>query len=318
MDWLKLLGDFWNEFSATIDGTKDLRVTHVLDALNIALKPIVFPDKEDGSDPRKCPKCEKGQLSLKLGRYGAFVGCSDYPECKMTRPFGSDEQETAEDVILGQHPETEKDIVLKTGRFGPYVEMETEKKPKRTSLPKTWPYDAMDLEKGIRLINLPRKICAHPEDGNQVITALGRFGAYIKHNTTYVSLKDPEEMFTIGQNDAIARIADKRANPGRSRGGKVVKDLGKHPKTEKPLQIMEGRYGAYVKYEKINATIPKGQDPQEVTVEMALKYIEEKEAKSKKKPAKKKKAPAKKKTAAKKKPAAKKKAAAKKKPAKEA
>ena len=312
LDWLKLLGDFWNEFSATIDGTKELRVTHVLDALNIALKPIVFPDKEDGSDPRKCPKCEKGQLSLKLGRYGAFVGCSDYPECKMTRPFGSDEQETAEDVILGQHPETEKDIVLKTGRFGPYVEMETEKKPKRTSLPKTWPYDAMDLEKGIRLINLPRKICAHPEDGNQVITALGRFGAYIKHNTTYVSLKDPEEMFTIGMNDAIARIADKRANPGRSRGGKVVKDLGKHPKTEKPLQIMEGRYGAYVKYEKINATIPKGQDPQEVTVEMALKYIEEKQAKSKKKPAKKKKAPAKKKTAAKKKSAAKKKPAAKK------
>ena len=122
------------------------------------------------------------------------------------------------------------------------------------------------------------------------------FGAYIKHNTTYVSLKDPEEMFTIGMNDAIARIADKRANPGRSRGGKVVKGLGKHPKTEKPLQIMEGRYGAYVKYEKINATIPKGQDPQEVTVEMALKYIEEKQAKSKKKPAKKKKAPAKKKT----------------------
>jgi DNA topoisomerase-1 len=317
LDWLKLLGDFWNEFSATVDGTKDLRVTHVLDALNVALKTIVFPEKEDGSDPRKCPKCDEGQLSLKLGKFGAFVGCSNYPDCKMTRPFGSDEQETAEDVILGRHPETEKDIVLKTGRFGPYVEMETEKKPKRTSLPKTWPYDAMDLEKGIRLINLPRKICAHPEDGNQVITALGRFGAYIKHNTTYVSLKDPEEMFTIGQNDAIARIADKRANPGRSRGGKVVKDLGKHPKTEKPLQVMEGRYGAYVKYEKINATIPKGQDPQEVTVEMALQYIEEKQAKTKKKPAKKKatakkKPAAKKKTAAKKKPAVKKKAPAKK------
>ena len=316
LDWLKLLGDFWNEFSATIDGTKELRITHVLDALNVSLKSIVFPEKEDGTPARKCPKCDDGELSLKLGKFGAFVGCSNYPECKMTRPFGSDApDQSAEDKILGPHPETGKDIVLKTGRFGPYVEMETEKKPKRTSLPKTWPYDTIDLEKGLMLINLPRKICAHPEDGNQVITALGRFGPYIKHNTTYVSLKDPDEMFTVGMNDAIARIADKRANPGRSRGGKVVKDLGKHPKTEKPLAIMEGRYGAYVKYEKINATIPKGTDPQEVTVEMALEYIAAKEAKTKKKPAKKKKAPAKKKTAAKKKPAAKKKAPAKKKPA---
>jgi len=313
LDWIKLLSNFWNEFSATIDGTKELRITHVLDALNISLKSIVFPKKEDGTPARKCPKCDDGELSLKLGKFGAFVGCSNYPECKMTRPFGSDAPDaSAEDKILGQHPETKKDIILKTGRFGPYVEMETEKKPKRTSLPKTWPYDTIDLEKGLMLINLPRKICAHPEDGNQVITALGRFGPYIKHNTTYVSLKDPDEMFTVGMNDAIARLADKRANPGRSRGGKVVKDLGKHPKTEKPLAIMEGRYGAYVKYEKVNATIPKGQDPQEVTVEMALEYIAEKEAKSKKKPAKKKKAPAKKKTAAKKKAPAKKKPAAKK------
>jgi DNA topoisomerase-1 len=316
LDWLKLLGDFWDEFSATIDGTKELRVTHVLDALNVALKSVVFPEKEDGTPARKCPKCEDGELSLKLGKFGAFVGCSNYPECKMTRPFGSDAPDAAaEDKILGQHPETGKDIVLKTGRFGPYVEMETEKKPKRTSLPKTWPYDAMDLQKGLMLINLPRKICAHPEDGNQVITALGRFGPYIKHNTTYVSLKDPDEMFTVGMNDAIARLADKKANPGRGRGGKVLKDLGKHPSTEKPVQIMEGRYGAYVKYEKINATIPKGQDPQDVNIDMALEYIAEKEAKTKKKPAKKKKAPAKKKTAAKKKPAAKKKAPAKKKPA---
>ncbi len=310
LDWLTLLNNFWNEFSATVDETKDLRVTHVLDALNDALKDLVFPEKEDGSPRRKCPKCDDGELSLKLGKFGAFVGCSNYPECKMTRPFGSDTPDAAaEDKILGQHPETGKDIVLKTGRFGPYVEMETEKKPKRTSLPKTWAYDAMDLEKGLMLINLPRKICAHPEDGNQVITALGRFGPYIKHNTTYVSLKDPDEMFTVGMNDAIARLADKRANPGRGRGGKVLKDLGKHPSTEKPISIMEGRYGAYVKYEKINATIPKGQDPQDVNIDMALEYIAEKEAKG----GKKKKAPAKKKKAtAKKKPAAKKKTPAKK------
>jgi len=313
LEWKKLLHDFWNEFSASIDETKDLRITHVLDALNDALRPQVFPDKEDGSDPRKCTSCADGVLSLKLGKFGAFVGCSNYSDCKFTRPFGGEGQEQTEDKILGQHPETGKDIVLKTGRFGPYVEMETEKKPKRTGLPKTWPYDLIDLERGLRLINLPRKIGQHPEDGNQIIAALGRFGPYLKHNTTYVSIKDPEEMFTLGMNEAVSRIADKVANPGRSRGGKVVKDLGKHPKTEKPVQVMEGRYGPYVKYEKVNATIPKGTEPKDVTMEMALEYIAAKEAKkpTKKKKAAKKKPAAKKKTAAKKKPAAKKKTAAK-------
>jgi len=311
--WKKLLHDFWNEFSASIDETKELRITHVLDALNDALRPQVFPDKEDGSDPRKCTSCEDGKLSLKLGKFGAFVGCSNYSDCKFTRPFGGEGMDAqAEDKILGQHPETGKDIVLKTGRFGPYVEMETEKKPKRTGLPKTWPYDLIDLEKGLRLINLPRKIGQHPEDGNQIITALGRFGPYIKHNTTYVSIKDPEEMFTLGMNEAVSRLADKRANPGRSRGGKVVKDLGKHPKTEKPVQVMEGRYGPYVKYEKINATLPKGTEPKDVTMEMALEYIAAKETKKPKKKKAAKKKPAKKKTTAKKKPAAKKKTAAKK------
>ena len=310
LDWQKLLSDFWNEFSASIDETKDLRVTHVLDTLNDSLRSLVFPELEDGSDPRKCPKCDDGQLSLKLGKFGAFVGCSNYPECKMTRPFGQGEgaNEMAEDKILGQHPETGKDIVLKTGRFGPYVEMEGEKRPKRTSLPKTWEYELMDLEKGLRLIALPRKICAHPEDGNQVIAGLGRFGPYIKHNTTYASLPEIDDMFEIGENRAIEMLAEKRANPGRGRGGKVVKDLGEHPKTKKAVKIMEGRYGPYVKYEKVNATIPKDKDPKEVTMEMALEYIA---AKEKKKPAKKKaakKKPAKKKTAAKKKPAAKKKA----------
>jgi len=296
LEYKKLLSDFWNEFSASIDETKSLRVTHVLDALNDALRPLVFPDLEDGGDPRKCPKCEDGQLSLKLGKFGAFVGCSNYPDCKMTRPFGQSAgmNEQTEDKILGTHPETEKDIVLKTGRFGPYVEMETEKKPKRTSLPKTWDYDTMDLEKGLRLINLPRKIGSHPEDGNQIAAALGR----------------PEDMFEIGMNRAVEMIAEKRANPGRGRNSaKVIKDLGPHPSTEKPVQIMEGRYGPYVKYEKINATIPKGQKPEDVNIDMALEYIAEKEAKS---PKKKRKAPAKKKPAAKKKAPAKKKPAAKK------
>jgi len=309
--WKKLLNDFWNEFSASIDETKELRITNVLDALNDALRPLVFPDKEDGSDPRKCTSCEDGKLSLKLGKFGAFVGCSNYSDCKFTRPFGGEDEAPAEDKILGEHPETGKDIVLKTGRFGPYVEMETDKKPKRTSLPKTWPYDLMDLEKGLKLINLPRKIGDHPEDGNNISAALGRFGPFIRHNKTYVSLKDPDEMFTIGMNEAVSRIADKIANPGRSRsGGTVVKDLGKHPEDKNPVQIMSGRYGPYVKYEKINATLPKGVEPKDVTMEQALEYIAAKIAKG---PAKKKrKAPAKKKSTAKKKPAAKKKATAKK------
>jgi len=309
--WKKLLRDFWNQFSAHVAETKDLRVTHVLDALNDALRPLVFPDKEDGTDPRKCTSCVDGQLSLKLGKYGAFVGCSNYSDCKFTRPFGQADgaPDAGEDKMLGLHPDTGKDVMLKNGRFGPYVEMETEKKPKRTSLPKNWPYDSIDLEKALRLLSLPRDVGAHPDDGKKISGAIGRFGPYILHDGTYVNLPTADEMFEIGLNRAVVMLAEKRANPGRGRSaGKVLKDLGKHPSTEKPIKIMDGRYGAYVKYEKINATIPKGTKPEDVNIDMALEYIAEKEAKG----GKKKKAPAKKKTIAKKKPAAKKKATKKK------
>jgi len=303
LNWKKLLQDFWTLFSAQVDETKDLRVTHVLDALNETLRPIVFPDKEDGSDPRKCTSCTDGQLSLKVGRFGAFVGCSNYPDCKFTRPFGQGDDQTAgEDKMLGQDPETGIDVFLKNGRFGPYVQLGEEKKPKRTSLPKNWPFDTIDLEKALRLLSLPREIGEHPDEGGMITGAIGRYGAYVLHNGTYANLPTADEMFEVGLNRAVTLIAEKRANPGRGRrGGTVLKDLGKHPSTEKPIQIMDGRYGPYVKYEKINATIPKGTDPKDVTVEMALEYIAEKEAKS----GKKKKAPAKKK-----KPAAKKKKAA--------
>jgi len=314
MDYKVLLRDFWDVFAAHIEKTSELRVTHVLDALNDALRPLVFPDKEDGSDPRKCPSCDDGKLSLKLGKFGAFVGCSNYPECKHPRPFGQnkDQQAGGEDKLLGQHPDTGVDIMLKNGRFGPYVEMPTDKKPKRTSLPKNWPYDTIDLEKGLRLLSLPREIGIHPEDGKKISGAIGRFGPYILHAGTYVNLPTADEMFEIGMNRAVEMLAEKRANPGRSRGGTVLKDLGKHPTDDKPIQIMDGRYGPYVKYAKINATIPKGTDPQDVNIDMALEYIAEKEAKgTKKRPAKKKAAAKKKKTAAKKKPAAKKKVATK-------
>jgi len=292
LNWKILLREFWNEFSSSVDETKDLRVTNVLDALNDALRSSVFPNREDGVDPRKCNSCEDGKLSLKLGKFGAFVGCSNYPECKFTRPFGGEDiRIPTEDKLLGQHPDNGADIVLKSGRYGPYVEMETDKKPKRTSLPKSWPYDLMDLDKGLRLINLPRKIGEHPEDGNQIISALGRFGPYIKHNKTYVSLKDPEDMFNLGMNRAVELIADKIANPGRrANSATVLKDLGKHPKSNKAITIMSGRYGPYIKYEKINATLPKNKNPEDITLETALEYINAKISKSpKKKPATKKK-----------------------------
>ena len=311
LNWKKLLRDFWDQFSAHVDQTKELRVTHVLDALNDALRPLVFPDKEDGSDPRKCTSCEDGKLSLKLGRFGAFVGCSNYPDCKFTRPFGQgdDANQPGEDKMLGVDPETGIDVFLKNGRFGPYVQLGEEKKPKRTSLPKDWPFDSIDLEKALRLLSLPREIGAHPEDGKMITGAIGRYGPYILHEGTYANLPTADEMFEVGLNRAVTLIAEKRANPGRNRrGGTVLKDLGKHPSTEKPVQIMDGRYGPYVKYEKINATIPKGTDPAEVNMDMALEYIAEKEAKSGKK---KKKAAPKKKTTAKKKAAPKKKAASK-------
>ena len=292
LNWKILLREFWNEFSSSVDETKDLRVTNVLDALNDALRSSVFPNREDGVDPRKCNSCEDGKLSLKLGKFGAFVGCSNYPECKFTRPFGGEDiRIPTEDKLLGQHPDNGADIVLKSGRYGPYVEMETDKKPKRTSLPKSWPYDLMDLDKGLRLINLPRKIGEHPEDGNQIISALGRFGPYIKHNKTYVSLKDPEDMFNLGMNRAVELIADKIANPGRrANSATVLKELGKHPESNIAITIMSGRYGPYIKYEKINATLPKNKNPEDITLEIALEYINAKISKSpKKKPATKKK-----------------------------
>ncbi|HFB54643.1 MAG TPA: type I DNA topoisomerase, partial [Hellea balneolensis] len=317
LEWKTLLSNFWDGFSAHVDGTKDLRVSQVLDALNTALGPMIFPENEDGSDGRKCPTCDDGQLSLKVSRFGAFIGCTNYPECKYTRPFGKsgDAQPTGEDKVLGTDPDTGLDVWLKTGRYGPYVQLGEDKKPKRTSLPKTWPYDSIDIYKALKLLSLPREIGEHPDDGKMITGALGRYGPYILHAGTYANLQDIDEMFEVGLNRAVVLLAEKRAKGG-GRGTNALKELGDHPDTKKPIRVMSGRYGPYVKYEKVNATIPKSVDPQDVTLEMALEYIEAKQAKAKK-PAKKK--PAKKKAPAKKKPAKKtaaKKPAAKKKPAK--
>ena len=311
LDWKAFLREFWVQFQAAIAETKELRVTNVLDALNEALGPYVFPKTdEDGNpkeNPRECPLCGEGELSLKLGRHGAFVGCSRYPDCKFTRPFSADsEQEGAinpEGEELGLHPETGEAVFLKTGRFGPYVEMANgeDDKPKRTSVPKGWDAKALTLDQGVKLLSLPRDVGEHPDDGEMIRANLGRYGPYVQHHRTFANVQTIEELFDIGLNRAVTLIEDKKAKRGGGRGATPLKELGKHPADDEPIHVYEGRYGPYVKHKKTNATLPKDVTPDTVTLEQAVELID---AKAKK--------PAKKKAPAKKKPATKKKSAAKK------
>ncbi|MFV1593954.1 type I DNA topoisomerase [Phaeobacter sp. JH20_36] len=312
-DYKDILGKFWRDFSAAIAETSDLRITEVLDVLDAALAPQLYPPREDGGDPRICPKCGAGQLHLKTSRTGGFVGCGNYPECNYTRPISGEGAEGYE-RILGEDDGDE--IHLKSGRFGPYVQRgeatPENKKPPRSSLPKQgrdflpgWGPNEIGLEQAVTLLTLPREVGQHPEGG--VIQAnLGRFGPYIAHQKpdedkpVYVNLKETLDVFEIGMNRAVEMLAEKRANPGRGRraAAKALKELGEHPESGGAISIMDGRYGPYIKWEKVNATLPKDVEPKDVTVEMALQLISEKAGKS----GAKKKAPAKK-AAAKKTPA---------------
>lgn len=323
LNWKVLLRDFWADFHAATSAAGELRTTAILDALNESLGPHIFPQKEDGSDPRECPLCHQGQLSLKTSRFGAFIGCSRYPECKYTRPVASpdanDGGADGGDRELGPDPVTGQPVHLKIGRFGPYVETTPpgEEKPKRSSLPKGWSPASLELEQALRLLALPREVGAHPEDGKMITAGLGRYGPFVQHAGTYANVSDIEEVFEVGLNRAVALLAEKRAGrAGRGSAAAPLKELGNHPEDEAPVHVMAGRFGPYVKWGKVNATLPKGTAPEDMTLEAALPLLAERAAKA---PAAKKKAPAKKaaapkKTAAKK-PAAKK-APAKKKAAK--
>ncbi|SDY76715.1 type I DNA topoisomerase [Citreimonas salinaria] len=312
-DYKELLGKFWRDFSAAIAETSDLRIAEVLDVLDDALAPQLYPPREDGTDPRTCPLCGQGSLHLKTSRSGGFVGCSRYPECRYTRPIGGDAAES-EDRVLGVD-ENGEEISLRTGRFGPYVQRgevsEENKKPDRASLPKGWQADQMTLEKALTLLSLPRIVGMHPE-GGEVKANFGRFGPYIFHQApdepkgVYANLKDPQDVFEIGMNRAVELLAAKRANPGgRGRAAaKPLKELGEHPEGGGAVSILDGRYGPYVKWEKVNATIPDGTAPEDVTMDIAMGLLAEKAKKGGKKKAAPKKAAAKKPAA--KKPAAKK------------
>jgi DNA topoisomerase-1 len=316
-DYKDVLARFWRDFSAALGETADLRIGEVLDKIDEVLAPHLYPPRPDGSDPRACPTCGTGRLHLKTARSGgAFIGCGNYPECRYTRPLsapGDDDTAGLDGKILGE--DGGDLITLRIGRFGPYVQRgeatEEQPKPPRASLPKGWAPDTLDLERALQLLSLPRQLGAHPEDGAPVETNLGRFGPYVKWNKTYANLPDAEEVFTIGMNRAVEVLAQKIARgPGRGAAAQPLKELGEHPDGG-PVQVMPGRYGPYVKWGKVNATLPKDQDPEAMTLELALPLIEAKASKGgKKKAAPKKaatKAPAKK--AAAKKPAAKKPAA---------
>lgn len=319
LDWKLLLREFWQDFHAATQAAGELRTTAILDALNESLGAHIFPAKEDGSDPRECPLCHIGQLSLKTSRFGAFIGCERYPDCKYTRPVASPSAEdgSAEsgDRELGIDPETGQPVQLKIGRFGPYVEITPPEgdKPKRSSLPKGWSPASLSLDQALRLLALPREVGVHPEDGKMITAGLGRYGPFVLHAGTYANVSDIDEVFEVGLNRAVALLAEKRAGrPGRGSATAPLKDLGAHPETGEPIHVMAGRFGPYVKSGKINATLPKGTAPEDLTLEDALPLLAAKAG-----AAPKKKAPAAKKAAAPKKAAAKK-PAAKKAPAKKA
>ncbi|MFN2306153.1 MAG: type I DNA topoisomerase [Paracoccaceae bacterium] len=331
-EYKKVLDRFWRDFSAAIAETSDLRITEVLEKINEVLEPHLFPPTEDGSDPRLCPNCGQGRLSMRTARAGgAFIGCSNYPECRYTRPFGPPNPEAEASAIppdgklLGEDQGDE--IRIFKGRFGPYAQRgettEENKKPPRQSIPKEWEPEDVALEDAVRLLALPRLIGPHPEDGVNVWSNIGRYGPYIKHaestsdrGGTNANLEGLEDVWTVGMNHAVQLLAEKKAARGnRGKAATPIHELGEHPEAGGPVNIYDGKYGPYVKWDKINATIPDTIEPADLTLSQAVDLIAERAAKSGKKVAKKKAAPKKKpaaKEAAPKKTASKAKAAPKK------
>jgi DNA topoisomerase I len=295
-----VLRQFWTDFIVAIGDVKDLRVTQVIDALNELLGPHIFPKNAEGGVERGCPTCGTGQISLKLGKFGSFVGCSNYPECKYTRPLSipaEGEAQIVDGQVLGVDPESGEQVTKRIGRFGPYLQLgeaEEGEKPRRASIPRGTNPNDIDLEKALRLLSLPREVGTHPETQTPIVANFGRFGPFILHDGTYANLESPEDVFEIGLNRAVDLLAQKRAKgpSGFKRPGAApLRELGEHPTAGGPIQVMGGRYGSYVKHDKINATLPKDKTPENITLEEAVALIaaraEQTGKKIKKAPAKK-------------------------------
>ncbi|MBI1273243.1 MAG: type I DNA topoisomerase [Alphaproteobacteria bacterium] len=317
VDWKQVLNDFWTGFSAAIDGTKDLKVSDVLDVLDEALGPHFFPVQEDGSNPRLCTACGNGRLGLKLGKFGAFIGCSNYPTCKNTRPLAVIESgENGKPHLegpkeLGQDPATKLPVSVRVGPYGPYVQLGPEKtvvapepvlekteepedgkkkkkkkkkadtgpKPKRVSLLKDMDPNMVDLQTALKLLGLPREIGKHPEDGEMILAGVGRFGPYLKMGSRYKSLPADDSVLEVGLNRAVVLLAEP-SKGGNQRQSSPAKNLGNHPGDSKAVTQHTGRYGPYVKHGKMMATITKAYDPDSLTLEQALEILAAKAAKN--------------------------------------
>jgi DNA topoisomerase-1 len=293
-DWQKVLADFWRDFKPKTAEVMEQKPSDITAALDEFLAPYLFPERADGSDPRLCPNCGNGRLALRGGKYGAFVACSNYPECKFTRRFAQGgSEEAANDTgpsELGTDPVSGELVTRRAGRFGPYIQLGDGKDAKRASIPKDVP--ELDFEMALRLLSLPREIGSHPESGKPIVASIGRYGPYLAHDGKYARLQSTAEVFETGMNAAVAKLADAEKGAGaRSGSREPIATLGDSPVTGKPVKVMEGRFGPYVTDGATNATLPKGTDPATLDAEQALVLLAERAAKG---PAKGKKKPARK------------------------
>jgi DNA topoisomerase-1 len=273
LDWQKLLDDFWRDFKPKAGDVMDQKPSEITEALDEFLAPWLYPPRADGTDPRICPQCGSGRLSLRGGKFGAFVACSNYPECRYTQKFGQPGGEQA-----GEGPQDlGNGISLKTGRFGPYVE----RGDKRASIPKDVPVEDVTTEVAERLLSLPREIGPHPETGKPITASIGRYGPYLAHDGKYAKLGSTTEVFETGMNAAVAKLADAAAGAGRKGGAsrEPIAVLGKHPESGKDVKVMAGKYGPYASDGTTHATLPKGAEPKSVTLDEAVRLIDEKAAK---------------------------------------
>ncbi len=276
-DWKAVLREFWDAFIGAVNQTKELRVREVLDVLDETLGPYFFKTDDKGTDPRVCPTCGKGRLSIKLGKFGAFIGCSNYPECKYTRALEANGEADAGPRNVGEDPETKQPIAVKKGPYGYYVqrgEPEGDTKPKRVSIPRNMSASELTLEQALGLLTLPREVGPHPETKEMIKAGIGRFGPYLQLGKLYASIPADEDVLGVGMNRAVDLLTEAAKKKGaRGGGATALKELGNHPDDGKAVTLHSGRYGPYVKHGKTNATLPKGVEVDAVTLEQALPLL---------------------------------------------